>query len=55
MPRFIGQPLVGEAQWKARWESRPGGQLVLSAAAALEAARLEREAQMDEWGSGLQR
>ena len=55
MPRFIGQPLVGEAQWKARWESRPGGRLVLSAAAALEAARLEREAQMDEWGSGLQR
>ncbi len=50
MPKFIGQPLVGESQWKERWEGRPGGRLVLSAAASLEVARLEREAQMDEWG-----
>ena len=50
MPKFIGQPLVGESQWKERWEGRPGGRLVLSAAAALEVGRLEREAQMDEWG-----
>ena len=56
IPGLIGQPLAGEAQWKERWEGRPGGRLVLSAAASLEAARLEREAQMDDWGrSGRER
>ena len=53
MPGLIGRPLVG-SEWQERWEGRPGGRLVLSAAASLEAARLEREAQMDEWGKRRQ-
>ena len=49
MPLLIGQPSLSNGEWKNLWESRPGGRLVLSAAAALEEARLEREVQQDLW------
>ncbi len=50
MHLLIGHPPSDAAEWKKRWEDRPGGRLVLGAAAAVEEGRLEREAQMDRWG-----
>ena len=50
MHLLIGNPPSDAAEWKKRWEDRPGGRLVLGAAAAVEEGRLEREAQMDQWG-----
>ena len=49
MHLLIGNPPADAAEWKKRWEDRPGGRLVLGAAAAVEEGRLEREAQMDRW------
>jgi len=50
MHLLIGNPPQDGRAWAENWESRPGGRLVLSAAASLEEGRLEREAQMNEWG-----
>ena len=49
MHLLIGNPPQDGAEWRKRWEGRPGGRLVLSAAASVEEGRLEREAQMDQW------
>ena len=49
MHLLIGNPPADSAEWVKGWESRPGGRLVLSAAAAVEEGRLERDAQMDQW------
>ena len=49
MHLLIGNPPTDAAEWKKRWEDRPGGRLVLGAASAVEEGRLEREAQMDRW------
>ncbi len=50
MHRLIGQPPTDGAEWKKHWEDQPGGRLVLGSAAAVEEGRLEREAQMEQWG-----
>ena len=49
MHLLIGHPPTDGAEWVKGWEARPGGRLVLSAAAAVEEGRLERDAQMDQW------
>ena len=49
MHRLLGNPPQDGAEWRKRWEGRPGGRLVLSAAASLEEGRLEREVDWEPW------
>ncbi|MDE2786838.1 MAG: N-6 DNA methylase [Chloroflexota bacterium] len=49
MHRLIGNPPQDGRVWAENWEGRPGGRLVLSAAASLEEARLEREVAWEPW------
>ena len=49
MHRLIGQPPTDGAEWKAYWEGRPGGRLVLGTAAAIEEGRLEQDVNWEPW------
>ena len=49
MRRLIGNPPQDGRAWAEHWEGRPGGRLVLSAAASLEEGRLERDVMWEPW------
>ena len=49
MHLLIGNPPQDGPVWVKNWEGRPGGRLVLSAAASLEEARLEQDLIWEPW------